>query len=206
MSESPKPPSRREAKRAEIIAVAKELFFEEGYSATSMARIAAEVGGSKATLYSHFESKQELVLAVIEEINRPGELQPDAGPDTTDFRAWLNWFGKVSIGRITSRDFIAMQRLAAAEAMRLPEFGAIFYEGGVLVALRLVSIAFADAMERGVLRRADPMLAAEQFIELCLGWRLRRVIFNIAPPPTEEETEEIVRIAVEAFMDGYAAR
>ena len=47
-------PSRKDRKRAEIVAIAQDLFFREGYAGTSMSQIAAAVGGSKATLYNHF--------------------------------------------------------------------------------------------------------------------------------------------------------
>jgi len=60
-------------------------------------------------------------------------------------------------------------------------------------------------MRKGLLRRADPYVAAEHFLELCSGWMLRRAIWNIQPLPSHDEIEANVRLAVSAFMDGYAA-
>ena len=54
-------------KREHILKVAYAAFLGEGYAATSMSSIAAKVGGSKATLYNYFSSKEELFAAVIEE-------------------------------------------------------------------------------------------------------------------------------------------
>ena len=201
------PISRHDAKRAAIVAVAKSLFFEEGYVAASMAEIAARVGGSKATLYNHFRSKEELLIAVIEDVLAPVEGEVTAGPPPSgDFRTWLVWFGRVSIAKITSYELVSLQRLAAAEALRFPEVGRIFYEKGIVPSLEMVAPFFARAMEDGAIRRGDPRLAAELFLELCTGWMLRRIVWNISPPPTEPEIESQVHTAITVFMNGYALR
>ena len=56
-----KSPARRQA----ILDVAAQTFRELGYERTTMCEIRARVGGSKATLYSYFASKEELFFAVI---------------------------------------------------------------------------------------------------------------------------------------------
>jgi AcrR family transcriptional regulator len=48
-----------------IIQAAQETLAEKGYYETSMDEIAARVGIAKGTLYTHFASKEELVLAII---------------------------------------------------------------------------------------------------------------------------------------------
>src|SRR5687767_15487376 len=58
---------RTEEKRLEIMRIAGELFDELGYERTSMSAIAARVGGSKATLYGYFASKEELLRAVLDQ-------------------------------------------------------------------------------------------------------------------------------------------
>lgn len=51
-----------------IKSVALKLFAHEGYEATSLERIAKEVGIRKSSIYSHFQSKEELFLSVFTEI------------------------------------------------------------------------------------------------------------------------------------------
>jgi TetR/AcrR family transcriptional regulator, mexJK operon transcriptional repressor len=200
------PPTRRDQKRAAIIAAAKELFFQEGYAGASMAQITARVGGSKATLYSHFRSKEELLLAVVQDMVVPTAAQDQLGPPGDDFRAWLYRLGCRTVRRLTSYEFISILRLAAAEALRFPQVGKIYYEAGASPFLDFVSRFFADAMEKGVLRRGDPRVAAEQFFEMCTGWLMRRVLWNIAPEPTEAEIDAKVQAAVTTFMVGYEPR
>jgi Bacterial regulatory proteins, tetR family len=47
--------------RARILEVAQELFTERGYAGTSIADIAGELGTSKAALYYHFKSKEQIL-------------------------------------------------------------------------------------------------------------------------------------------------
>ncbi len=56
---------RRAAKREQLIDAAAELFNRYGYQATGVDRIMEETGISKTTLYRHFASKDELVVAVL---------------------------------------------------------------------------------------------------------------------------------------------
>src|SRR5438552_6169109 len=57
---------RTEEKRGEIVRIASELFDELGYDRCSMATISERLGGSKATLYGYFCSKEELLRAVLQ--------------------------------------------------------------------------------------------------------------------------------------------
>jgi AcrR family transcriptional regulator len=52
--------------RRRILETADRLFYEEGFRAVGIDRIIAEAGVAKATLYAHFPSKDDLILAVLE--------------------------------------------------------------------------------------------------------------------------------------------
>lgn len=53
-------------KRDQLLNTAENLFYREGYHATGIDRILAEAGVAKMTLYKHFKSKDELILAVLD--------------------------------------------------------------------------------------------------------------------------------------------
>ena len=195
-------PSRKDRKRAEIVAIAADLFFKEGYAGTSMSQIAAAVGGSKQTLYNYFKSKEELLLAVVRDVVDMNPAEFLTGP-ASDFRAWLTQFGCATMQGLTTYKYISLQRLAAAEALRFPEVGRIFDEIGVEPFYTTMTAKFVEAMDAGILRRADPRIAVEQFMEMSAGWLLRRAVWNIRPAPTKAEIEKSVSDAVSAFMDGY---
>ena len=52
-------------KRDHLIDTALELFSRDGFHATGIDRILSESGVAKMTLYNHFKSKDELILAVL---------------------------------------------------------------------------------------------------------------------------------------------
>ena len=53
------------SKREQIVDHALRLFYRNGFHATDVDRIIAEAGVSKKTLYSHFRTKDELILATL---------------------------------------------------------------------------------------------------------------------------------------------
>jgi AcrR family transcriptional regulator len=64
--DSHRPPAADTRRR--ILAVALELFSTRGYAGTSMRDIAETMGMTKAALYYHFESKEQILEAVTEPI------------------------------------------------------------------------------------------------------------------------------------------
>jgi AcrR family transcriptional regulator len=68
-SASPVRPRRRLTKREQLLETAWRLFYRDGYHATGIDRILASAGVAKMTLYKHFRSKEELILAVLEKRN-----------------------------------------------------------------------------------------------------------------------------------------
>ena len=50
--------------RQRVLTTADRLFYEEGFRAVGIDRIIAEAEVAKATLYVHFPSKDDLILAV----------------------------------------------------------------------------------------------------------------------------------------------
>ncbi len=55
------PPSRRE----ELIETAMNVFYREGFNCTGIDRVLREAGISRMTLYNHFKSKDELIVAAL---------------------------------------------------------------------------------------------------------------------------------------------
>lgn len=56
--------------KEEIVTIGLRLFTEEGYENTGVARIVAEAGVTKPTLYHHFGNKEGLLATMIEEYGR----------------------------------------------------------------------------------------------------------------------------------------
>ncbi len=61
---------RSEKTEKNIIQAALELFVRKGYHGTSINEITQKVGLTKGALYTHFNSKGELLIRIIEEFNK----------------------------------------------------------------------------------------------------------------------------------------
>ncbi|MGE0500410.1 MAG: TetR/AcrR family transcriptional regulator [Rhizobiaceae bacterium] len=69
------------AARRRLVDTATRLFYAGGIHAVGIDRIIAEAGVAKATFYKHFPSKDDLVVAYIEEQDRLGRAAVAALPD-----------------------------------------------------------------------------------------------------------------------------
>jgi len=59
---------RQAQTRAQLLATAKRMFFDDGYHPTSLEKVADAAGYSKGAVYSNFRNKDELCAAVLDEI------------------------------------------------------------------------------------------------------------------------------------------
>ena len=55
----------RPNKRDELVRKALQVFYRDGFHATGMDRLVVETGVSKTSMYKHFRTKEELILAVL---------------------------------------------------------------------------------------------------------------------------------------------
>ncbi|GHE07032.1 TetR/AcrR family transcriptional regulator [Streptomyces alanosinicus] len=64
---------RRGNTRQRIQDVALELFAEQGYEKTSLREIAERLDVTKAALYYHFKTKEEIIVSLFEDLTKPME-------------------------------------------------------------------------------------------------------------------------------------
>ncbi|MEU8463759.1 TetR/AcrR family transcriptional regulator [Streptomyces sp. NPDC029003] len=65
------PQAKRGNTRQRIQEVALELFAEQGYEKTSLREIAERLDVTKAALYYHFKTKEDIIISVFEDSTRP---------------------------------------------------------------------------------------------------------------------------------------
>lgn len=195
---------KSDIKRRAIVETAYRLFRAQGFDKTSMAEITALVGGSKATIYSHFPSKEELfvecMMAVVADYmsGTLKHLETSAEP-----RLALRRFGTSVLNFICSAEQLEVRRLMIAEAARSGT-GKLFFDR--IAALRTRVSAFLSAcMESGKLRRDDPDLAADHLGALLEAEILEPLLLQVREAsPDRKETALAAQRAVAAFLRAYA--
>lgn len=60
-----------ENRRSEILEIARDLIFNEGFSNFTVREVAGRVGISEAAIYRHFASKEEMLLTLLETLFTP---------------------------------------------------------------------------------------------------------------------------------------
>ncbi|MFE7028898.1 TetR/AcrR family transcriptional regulator [Streptomyces sp. NPDC057621] len=72
---------RRGDTRQRIQDVAVELFAEQGYEKTSLREIAERLDVTKAALYYHFKTKEDILISLFEDLTRPMDELIEWGKD-----------------------------------------------------------------------------------------------------------------------------
>jgi AcrR family transcriptional regulator len=153
---------RTEKKRRAILDAAYGLFREKGFDKTSVSEINAQAGGSKATIYSYFSSKEELFVECmfsLAESYLEGTLNTLKNPGG-DLLPTLQAFGVSFLRLVCSAEMISLRRLMIAEAERAG-IGRLFHERLDRMRQQVASF-IADVMSEGKLRTSDADLAAVQ--------------------------------------------
>jgi AcrR family transcriptional regulator len=194
---------RTETRRQAILRAATEVFREAGFERASMSMIAARVGGSKATLYGYFASKEELFAAtMIEAIRSQGIVTIDLlDPAEPDFMLVLERFGQAYVRLISSRESLANSRAAIGQATH-DKLGNAFYAQGPKRILEAIAAYMTHLAERGAIQAGDPRLAAIHFHALLDAGTLLPLLMGARP---ELKPKEAAKSALDAFLRAYAA-
>jgi len=194
---------RTDEKRNEIVQIAAELFEKHGYDRCSMAALSERLGGSKATLYGYFSSKEDLLRAVIQcevasEFDRI--LQDLHG--SSDLRACLIELGTAYHNKRLSSLPVANIR-AIVNQPPCSTMGKDFYETIIRPAFESVAKQFELLMDQGRLKRADPWVVLMHWKGLN-DWDLfeRRLIGAISGPE-DVDVEKVATLAADAFLKLY---
>ncbi len=178
----------------------------EGFDAASMNDIARAAGVSKGTLYAYFDSKEALFEALIREQRAHQPERNIAFPtDEPDPAKALAIYGRRLVVKIARTDALTQARIVAFAAARFPRLGQAFYEAGPLYGAVVLKERLDGFVAAGKLKIDDTMVASRQFVDLCLGDILKRLLFMVVTSLSQEEIDQAVDSSVDMFMKAYGA-
>lgn len=142
---------RKDARPAELVAAALDLFVERGYAATRLDDVAARAGVSKGTLYLYFENKEALFQAVVREGLLPAIAEAEqvvAGFDGSTEALLRQVIG--TIWRLIGSQRIGgIPKLVFAEARNFPEIAAFYHREVIQRGMGLARGVIMHGIERG---------------------------------------------------------
>ena len=195
---------KTEAKRQTILEVATQAFQELGFERASMSEICSRVGGSKATLYNYFSSKEVLFFEVMSQATEAefAAAHRAIESSTEDFAEALHQFGEKFLLFLYSPEVRAQRHLAISESGRT-ELGRLAYERGVLRSQKLIAGFLQSAMTSGKLRQAAPEVAARHLCGLLESELLDRFLLRVLGEVSSDEIKAVTARAVDVFMAAY---
>ena len=193
---------KTEEKRQAIINAAFQVFSEMGFEQASMSEIAARAGGSKATLYSYFPSKEvmfaDVMMAAAEDAKAAVELLKTSLP----VRETLIRFGKHYLTATLRPEVLAVRRLAHHEGGR-SSVGALFYERGPKLGWQSLTDFLQQLIDAGQLRNCDAAVATAHLRGLYEGELLELCPLGVAADTSSRNVAKVVQRAVDVFMAAY---
>ena len=175
------------ARREQILDVSVQVFAQRGFHSTSMNDVADAAGVTKPVLYQHFDSKQDLYMALLEEAGarlrnavRTAVAGATTGKEQTElgFKAYFRWVAQdhdaflLLFGSRASRDdesIVAIRRITAEAAHAIAPFIAADIEGEHQEMLAHGLVGLAEGVSRHLVEKGvqfDPETLGQQIADL----------------------------------------
>ena len=193
--------------KQEILEAALELFSVQGFDATSISQIAEAVGIRKASLYSHFESKQAILDTLVEQV-----LQQYSGHSIFAVTNWERDDAKLPL---TADEAVAMvqgqlryilhdptirraRKMLVIAQFQNPELAKLQTKQNYTDVLGYFTGLIRRLTEKGILTEADPEILAAQFCLPITVW------INLCDREPERE-KEILALAEKHIRQFFRA-
>ena len=195
--------------KQEIIEAALDLFSAQGFEATSVSQIADAVGIRKASLYSHFENKQAILDALVQEVLEQYEehslfARADWEKDAGDLPLTPDAAAQMILGQIRyilhDPSISRARKMLVIEQFQNPELAKLQTKQNYSDVLGYFTGLIKCLIQKGVLAEDDPEIMAAQFCLPISVW------INLCDrePEREQAVMELVERHIRQFFRIYA--
>ncbi len=165
--------------RQKIIDAAIDLIAEKGYKGASVRKIAAKVGIRESAIYNHFKNKEEILKEIVEQIfTTPFEtenLEERAKKGKSFLHQFAVAYKLVSFDKRMEKLF----RVMIIELFQNRKLRESFLQEFHQKDIHQISKALFIMMQEGMIRSADPMFMAQEFISPLFYTRLHVSLLRI---------------------------
>lgn len=187
--------AERSAKAKVILTGAFLVFTHQGYSAATMDRIAAAAKVSKTTLYSHFQDKEGLFVALIQDLTEANRQLVFQLLTNADLQAppdqVLRQMARQIVNNITNNPpLLTLVRLIIGESERFPELGKTFVREIQKPILEQITLYLSAQRQVSL---ADPAMAARVFVGTLIHYLVVQKLMH---------GDDVIPIAPNHLVDG----
>lgn len=197
--------------KQEILEASLELFSVQGFEATSIAQIADAVGIRKASLYSHFESKQAILDALVKDILGQYEAHSifarvdwENPAHTKDMKMLTtDTAEQMVLGQIRyilhDPQICKARKMLMIEQFRNPELAKLQTKQNYTDVMKYFTGLIKCLIQKGILTKDDPEIMAAQFCLPISVW----INFCDREPDREQEVMTLVEKHILQFFRLY---
>jgi TetR/AcrR family transcriptional repressor of cmeABC operon len=191
---SARAPGRLAARRERILKEGQRLFLSKGYAGASVNEIVRLAGGSLATLYDQFGSKEALFGEIVRRRAHVlyGWHEAECFKQKSGREALLA-LGRRLLERVLDEESLALYRIAISEGPRFPELRKVVLEDSFPLFIQ----SLGDALvEIGIASTKNSGERAEEFLSLLHGQLVFRAAcgggHTISPRCRAQHVEQVV--------------
>jgi TetR/AcrR family transcriptional regulator of autoinduction and epiphytic fitness len=191
-------------KRAAILTAAVQVFHDHGFDNASMDHIAEVAEVSKRTVYNHFESKEKLFVAIVDQLKSNAhaaapisyaEERPLDEQLTTFLRSVIDFHSRPESRRLAR---VVVSKLLSDPTLAQELFGnAKIFEETLLQWMN-------QAQEANRLKSFNTAIVARQVLAMLETFCIWPQLLRDAEPPNTKLRNQVVHEATSMFLSCYA--
>jgi AcrR family transcriptional regulator len=191
---------RIERRRERILQAAARVFAEKSYAATTIREVAEAADVAEGTLYNYFESKRDILLAILSVADVHMEVDVSEVEELGDRRVLISMI----------EDWLAFSQSDLPFARTL--LSEAWVDDGIMEEFlfdlldrvhRRLADYIAERIAAGVFRPIDPQMGARLLMSM-FGGLILPVLRGVFPPLSENERHEMAETMVDLFLKGLA--
>jgi len=198
-----------DARREQILQAAVDLFSQHGFKGTTTKEIARVSGVSEAMVFRHFESKDVLYKAILENkgcqegVHRfPWDEDPDlqkAIEDKDDFGVFYH----IALDALNKHETdVGFMRLLLYAALEEHELAEMFFNDFISNVYKFIGGYVESRQADGALREIEPRVAVRSFLGMFIHHSLNNILWDKKRMIIDISNEDAARNFAQILLNG----
>ncbi|AET66333.1 transcriptional regulator [Desulfosporosinus orientis DSM 765] len=191
-----------EDRRQDILEAALTVFAQKGFNGSTTAEIARAAGVAEGTIFRHFATKKELLIAVLKPKVLEGIIYLDKEQREASPLEFFRSFLKNRLELLKEND--SLFRFMFAEAQYHEEVREALYKGILEQGICIVKPWFDKGVEQGIFKPLPFIFMVRSFMGMALFYGIFNHVFpGLSPEKTIDEASDQI---LELFLHGLLVK
>ena len=200
-----KPAEFTAARRLEFLDAAGALFIEQGFERTSIDALVERAGGSKATIYKMFGSKEGLLAGLVLRVSDElvASIPDPASDHGLDAEAILRDLGQRYLTFLSQPLNVAIFRMVISEGYRFPDLAQTYLRIGPTRLRARLTHYLQSCVDAGRFEGRDLPRIAQQYLDMLRGQAHFDLLLGLRTGLSAQEIADSVEAALGTFLHGH---